>query len=358
MTAPPGGDGGPLVSVLMPNMNNEAVLDDVLSKLVENTTYPRWELIVADDGSTDDSIAILRRWERSGRIPSFTLLEREHAGIIPTLNAALDAVQGEMIVRIDGDTTIETPGWLERMLAFHALDARIGLSVGRVIFDSGHVHTFGMNVVGPEGLHERGTRVVEPVGRRTVNGELARPLERDSTEGDEPAEVDAALGCWTMFPTELARELGGWDMGYNPVWYEDIDFAFAVRAVAGLKVFYLPDVRIVHHTGRRAPRLETSKAKLALLKANRAAGRFVPDSVRRGVARRAGIGEADPKKLTLLESHRAHWRGKWGFDPVNPDVEAIRSRYAGTEVLWAEDEQRRRAGQEILARHRAQVVAP
>jgi glycosyltransferase involved in cell wall biosynthesis len=356
MTASIGSGGGPTVSVLMPNMNNAVVLDEVLEKLVEHTTYPSWELIVSDDGSTDESLDILRRWERSGRIPAFTLLAREHAGIIPTLNAALDAVGGEMIVRIDGDTTVETPGWLERMLAFHALDPSIGLSVGRVIFDSGHVHTFGMNVTGPEGLHERGTQVVEPIGERTVNGELSRPLEQDSTDGDEPAEVDAALGCWTMFSTELARELGGWDMGYNPVWYEDIDFAFAVRAVAGKKNFYLPDVRIVHHTGRRDPRLETSKAKLALLKANRAAGRFVPETLRGAVAKRAGIGEADPKKLALLESHRAHWQRKWGFDPVNPDVDAIRGRYAGTEVLWAEDPARRRAGEEILDRHRAQAA--
>ena len=298
---------------------------------------------------TDDSVAILRRWRDSGRFRDFTLIERENAGIVEALNLGLQAVGGDTIVRVDGDATVESPGWLEKMLEFHALSDRIGVSVAKVIFDSGLVHTYGINVVGPEGIHDRGTRVTEPAGRRTLDGELERPTEDESEGGDGVAEVDAALGCWTMFSTDLARELGGWDPGYAPVWFEDIDFSFAAR-VHGAKVFYLPAVRVIHRIGMRDPRIAQSRAKLALIRANRRFGQLAPARLRAAVADRAGLGDRDPGKRALIESHHAHWRAKWGFDPINPDVDAILERYRGTEVCWAGDPELRAAGEEIVAR--------
>lgn len=345
----------PLVSVLLPNMNNATVLDDVLDKLAENTTYPNVELIVADDGSVDDSIQILRRWRDSGRFERFLLLEREHGGIIPTLNAALGEVRGEMIVRIDGDTTVETPGWLERMLEFHLSDERIGVTVAKVILDDGRIHTFGVNVVGLDGLHDRGTHPRERPGRRTLNGPVDRPREEATLDGDRPAEVDAALGCWTMFSTDLAQELGGFDLAYNPVWIEDVDFAFAARARAGKKVFFLPDVRVIHHVGGRTQRLDASPAKRLVRRAGLRYGRVLPDALRFRLMRLARTGQQDPRKLAVLQRHYAHWRDKWGFDPMNPDIDSMRARYAGTEVWWAYDDDRRRAGEEIIDRHLAKA---
>jgi GT2 family glycosyltransferase len=345
-----GRDGaGPLVSLLVPNMNNGPVLDLFFERLAENTTYARFEVVFADDGSSDASVAIARRWRDSGRFDSFTLLEREHAGIVHTLNAALDAAAGELIVRLDGDATVETRGWLERMLAFAALDERVGVTVPKVIFDSGLVHTYGINVVCPEGMYDRGTRMVEEPGRR-IGLDLERPTEAQATERglDVAAEVDAALGCWTMFPAELAREIGGWDPAYSPVWMEDIDFAFAART-RGRKVFFQPDVRVIHRVGMRDPRGETSRTKLALIRANRRFGRAVPQRVKDAVAGRAGLGERDPAKHSLMNRHLAYWREKWGFDPVNPDLDAIRARYAGTEVCWRFDPDLRAAGERIAA---------
>jgi GT2 family glycosyltransferase len=347
------GDGeGPRVSLLLPNKDNGPVLDLFFQRLAENTTYPNVEVVAIDDGSTDDSVAIMRRWRDSGRFRDFTLIERENAGIVETLNLGLEAVSGDVIVRVDGDATVETPGWLERMLSFHRLSDRIGVSVAKVIFDSGRVHTYGINVVGPEGIHDRGTRVVEPAGRRTVGAELERPTEEESEGGDRAAEVDAALGCWTMFSTDLARELGGWDPGYAPVWFEDIDFSFAAR-VHGAKVFFLPSVRVIHRIGMRDPRIRQSRAKLALIRANRRFGQLAPARLRAAVAERAGLGDRDPAKHALLESHHAHWRAKWGFDPINPDVDAILERYRGTEVCWAFDPEMRSAGEEIVERYAA-----
>jgi GT2 family glycosyltransferase len=339
----------PRVSLLLPNYNNGPVLDTHLEKLHQHTTYPDFELIAADDGSSDDSLAVLRRWRDSGRFANFTLLECERRGIIVTLDEILRHATGEVMVKIDGDATVQTPGWVEKMLAFMRSDERVGIVQAKIVFDSGRVHSYGVNVVCPEGFHDRGCSITEPIGRRKALGRIERPMEEDSEGGDRVAEVDAALSCWTMMRADLVRELGGWDPAYYPVWYEDIDFAFAART-RGRKVFFFPDVRVIHHIAKRAPRVGQSAWKTALFAANRRFGHLVPQRLKDIVSETTPLGDRDPAKLQIIERHRAHWREKWGFDPVNPDVDYILERYRGTEVCWAYDPELKAAGEEIAAR--------
>lgn len=282
------------VSLIVPNKNNEPVLDLFLERLRDNTlkgTVPlgsEFELIVVDDGSTDRSREILRRWRDSGAFPSFRLIERESSGIIATLNAALAEATGEIVVRLDGDATIETPGWLERMLSFYRSDDRIGVVVGKIVFDSGHVHSYGMHIVGPEGVHDRGTTITEPVGSRTLDIAVQRPLASPADEGNRIAEIDGAIGCCTMFSRELAERIGGFDHRYDPVGFEDFDFALGARRL-DRKVFFFPEVEVVHRLTLRNPRTDSSRAEWMLAAAEAGRG-AVPTACaqRRGACCQAG----------------------------------------------------------------------
>jgi GT2 family glycosyltransferase len=343
-----------LVSLVVPNMNNGPALDVFFRTLERNTTYPDVEVIVVDDGSTDSSLDVLRRWRESGRFPDFTLVEREHSGIIDTLNEALRHVRGELIVRMDGDATVETPGWLERMIRLHDADPAVGVVAGRVVLDSGLVHAYGVNCICPEGFHDRPTRITEPVGHRTMHGNVERPPEEEAPAGDAPVEVDGAIGCLQLFSTELAHDIGGWDEGFAPVWFEDVDFTLEARR-RERKVFLLPEVRVLHRVGLRNPRTtDARRTELALLKLNRAVGRFVPQFVKDRVSAAARLEpELDPEKMALVRRHYAYWREKWGFDMLNPDMEDVRRRYEGTELWWAYDGERREHGRRIAAAYRA-----
>jgi GT2 family glycosyltransferase len=343
-----------LVSLVVPNMNNGPALDVFFRRLERNTTYPDVEIVVVDDGSTDSSLDVLRRWRDSRRFPEFTLVEREHSGIIDTLNEALRHVRGELIVRMDGDATVETPGWLERMIALHDTDPAVGVVAGRVVLDSGLVHAYGVNCVCPEGFHDRPTRITEPVGQRTMHGNVERPAEAEAPAGDGPVEVDGAIGCLQLFSTELAHDIGGWDEGFAPVWFEDVDFTLEARR-RERKVFLLPEVRVLHRVGLRNPRTTNARrTELALLKLNRAIGRFVPQFVKDRVSTAARLEpELDPEKMALVRRHYAYWHEKWGFDMLNPDMDDVRRRYEGTELWWAYDDERREHGRRIAAAYRA-----
>jgi hypothetical protein len=209
-----------------------------------------------------------------------------------------------------------------------------------------------MNIASPAGIYSRGTVLKEPVGERTLDIAVDYPLERDAEGGEDVAEVDGVIGCCMMFDRALWGEIGGFDARYDPAGFEDFDFALGARA-AGRKVFYLPDVRVLHRISMRNPREATSRRVMALYRLRRGVGRFVPERLRDAAAARAGLGDYDPERIAMLRGHYAAWREKWGFDALNPDMDAVLARWGGSEVCWAYDDELRRAGEEIAAAHRA-----
>jgi GT2 family glycosyltransferase len=338
----------PSVTLLLPNRNNEGVLDLTLERLVEHTTYPDFELVVVDDGSTDGSRALLGRWRDSRRFRAFTLIEREHGGVVEALNAGLAVASGELIVQLDGDATVETPGWLERMVQFHQSDERIGVVTPLVTFETGAIHAAGVNIVCEAGLHDRGTTPSEPAGQRTVHTRVTR-LSPESAGAlvTEPAEVDSSLGVQMLYSREMAGEIGGYDPGFSPVWFDDLDLALSARRL-GLKVFFIPGVHVIHRPNLRGDRTARSAVQRTRKRIRSAAARAVPDRVRskvRSVEQRNTTYR--PHELRRVRHHYAYWRRKWGFDLLNPDLDEVLKRYGDTEVCWSYDPARRGAGEEI-----------
>ena len=104
----------PAISILMPCYNAAATLEVSLQSIA-GQTLTDFEVIAVDDGSTDDTPAILDNWSRQD--PRFKLIELPHEGIIPALNAGLAACQSEFVARMDADDRMH-PTRLEKQTAF------------------------------------------------------------------------------------------------------------------------------------------------------------------------------------------------------------------------------------------------
>ena len=336
----------------MPNRDNAPLLDMVLDRLAAHTEYPDFELIVVDDGSTDASREILRRWRDAGRFAELRLIEREHSGVVETLNAGLAAATGELVVQLDADASIETPGWLSSMVAFFCSDRRIGAVTAKVVFDWGEVHACGMSVLGPEGLHDRGTEITEAVGRRTYHHRTVRRREEDCPACDRIAEVDGGIGCCMMYRRDVALAVGGYDPGFAPVWFDDLDLTIALRR-RGLKVFFFPTVRVVHHLGARPAGEEVPARRRVAAVARKRLRVMLPPRLRHQlyhrITHRLDLDLPPPEQWERLTHHYAYWREKWGFDMLNPDMEALAERWGDTEICWRTNPGMLDAGERIVA---------
>ena len=340
----------PRVTLLLPNRDNAPVLDLVLDRLATNSRYENLEMLVVDDGSTDGSVELLRRWRESGRFPEFRLIEREHGGVVEALNTGLAAATGELIVQLDGDASIETPGWVEKMVAFFETDERVGVVTAKIVFDWGEIHTCGVDMIGPTGFHDRGVAITEPEGRRFYHQRVVRCAEDDCATCDAIAEVDGGIGCCMMYRRDVALEVGGYDPEWGPVWFDDLDLTMCIRR-HGLKVFYLPDVRVIHHVGRRVD--DDPVLQRARLKLRRRIGATLPPTVRRRISQGLNFDLPPPHVWERLQHHYAYWHEKWGFDILNPDMDAVLERWGGTEVCWRYDRELREAGERIAATYEA-----
>jgi Glycosyl transferase family 2 len=156
----------PLVSVLMSNYNYAQFIGDAIESVLEQS-YSYIELVVCDDGSTDDSVRIIRRYaDRDRRV---TLVSKANGGMASALNAAYSRSQGSIICFLDSDDLF-APGKLDVVLAAWATSSNAGMlchPLVRIVNGEtrhGLVPEFGRLERGwiAHSVHSRGGRWVSP----------------------------------------------------------------------------------------------------------------------------------------------------------------------------------------------------
>jgi glycosyltransferase involved in cell wall biosynthesis len=91
----------PLVTVVIPAYNTEAYIQEAIAS-IQRQTIPDWELIVVDDGSTDQTVAAATQAAGGDERIRIIRLERNR-GISVAANTGFDAARGEFIARLDSD---------------------------------------------------------------------------------------------------------------------------------------------------------------------------------------------------------------------------------------------------------------
>jgi poly-beta-1,6 N-acetyl-D-glucosamine synthase len=119
----------PLVSILVPAYNEGAVIQGSLRSLIA-LDYPRYEIIVIDDGSRDDTCAKARAFEGRHGNAEIRVIRKQNAGKANALNTGIAAARGEFVLCMDGDSALH-PDTLRRAVR-HLADPRVGAVAGSV----------------------------------------------------------------------------------------------------------------------------------------------------------------------------------------------------------------------------------
>jgi peptidoglycan/xylan/chitin deacetylase (PgdA/CDA1 family)/spore germination protein YaaH/GT2 family glycosyltransferase len=198
----------PSVSVIIPAFNEERVIVASIARVLASD-YPALELIVADDGSSDATSAVVVH--AFGGDPRVTLLTLENGGKAAALNRALRSASGEVVIALDADTQFEET--TIRRLARWFADPRIGAVAGDA---------------------RVGNRVNLVTRWQAVEYISAQNLERRALAGfDAMTVVPGAVGAWRRTALEM---VGGYP---EDTLAEDQDLTIAIQR-AGWRVTYDP----------------------------------------------------------------------------------------------------------------------
>jgi glycosyltransferase involved in cell wall biosynthesis len=122
----------PLVSIVTPSYNQAAYLEDTIRSVLEQD-YEPIEYVVVDDGSTDGSVEIVRRYE--GRLTA--AIRQENAGQVAALNRGFARTGGAYMGYLNSDDTL-LPGAVARMVAELEADPQLLLVYGDALYTDEH----------------------------------------------------------------------------------------------------------------------------------------------------------------------------------------------------------------------------
>ena len=91
------------ISIIIPIYNNEKYIEKCIDSVI-NQTYQNWELILVDDGSTDNSLSLCERYKKDIRVK---IIHQENSGVSVARNNGIKETTGKYITFIDSDDFVD-----------------------------------------------------------------------------------------------------------------------------------------------------------------------------------------------------------------------------------------------------------
>ena len=218
----------PRASIVIPVFNQFAHTLACLRAIAAHPPQTAFEVIVVDDGSSDETGAALRQ------VAGLHYHRRaENGGFIAACNDGASLALGEYLVFLNNDT-VPQPGWLDVLV--DTFDAHPGTGVvgAQLLYPDGRLQEAG-GIVRQDGSAEK-------LGRHRAAHEPAFAFVR---------RVDYCSGAALAIPNPLFHALGGFDTHFAPAFYEDTDLCMKVQE-RGMQVLVQPGARVVHVEGATA----------------------------------------------------------------------------------------------------------
>ena len=215
------------ISVVVSTRDRAANLGDLFAAMTHQklTETISWELLVVDNGSSDNTAAVVQATVERGVLPIRYLFE-PRKGKSDGLNTGIEAATGAVIAFTDDDT-VPQPDWLERLWR-HFLTHPDETCVGGMVELYNPAHA--------------------PVSIRISRQRLVITLD-DFNLANIPV-----IGCNMAVTAQLVRSIGNFYIDLGPGRpagvAEDLDFLYRVER-AGC-ITYEPEIRVLHHQGRRS----------------------------------------------------------------------------------------------------------
>ena len=211
----------PRVTVLIPVFNEFATTVECLVALSRARTALAFDVVIADDASTDPAMATLA-------VPGVALIRQPaNAGFLRNCNAAFAACRGDYVLILNNDTQLQR-GAIDRLAA--ALDADTGIAAA------------GPKLIYPNGRLQEAGCALTATGESVMVGLGENPADPGYNFARDVAYCSGAA----LLVRRAAVDGPLFDEAYAPAYCEDADLCLRVIA-AGHRVRYVPEAVVVHH---------------------------------------------------------------------------------------------------------------
>ena len=231
-------------AIVILNWNGRSMLERFLPSVVANSGDA--QLVVADNGSTDDSVAFMK--ERYPQV-RLILLDRNY-GFAEGYNKALAQVDADYYVLLNSDVEC-TPQWIEPVVEMMEDDPQIAVAQPKLLmYDQRDTFEYAGGAGG----------FIDKYGYPFCRGRLFTTLEKDHGQYDNSCDIFWATGACMFVRANVWNELRGLDGDFF-AHMEEIDFCWRTH-LAGYRVCYCPQSTVFHVGGGTLPKSSPFKTEL------------------------------------------------------------------------------------------------
>jgi GT2 family glycosyltransferase len=224
----------PMVSIVMPVYNQIKFTLESLLSIVNHTKDIPFELIIVDDGSTDETPDIMASIDNI-----LYIRNPENLGFLRTCTHGAEKARGKYILFLNNDVQV-TESWLAELV--------------KPFEEFNNVGAVGPKVIYPDGrLQEAGVLI----NRDCSSHMIGLTDDPDLPRYNYIREVDYCSGVCFIIETKVFREIGGFDDNLAPAYCEDLEICLRLRH-RGLRIIYNPKSVIVHFLSATSDRLDKS----------------------------------------------------------------------------------------------------
>lgn len=233
------------LSIAIVSFNTRSLLLDCLQSVFESTLTTRFEVIVVDNNSNDNTVEAVRVEFPTVRI----IINQENRGFAKGVNQALAISAGRYLLMLNSDTRVQKPA-LDRMAACLDGEPKIGAVGCKQWTGDGQLYQccFQFPSIRDHLIHASLFRKVAPAWQEAL-------AARQAIDCTKSQDVDWINGACLMVRTDLMKSCGGLDEGYF-MYFEDVDLCRALHH-RGYRIRHLADAHIVHLLGKSGERDRT-----------------------------------------------------------------------------------------------------
>jgi len=221
----------PSVAVVILNWNGKSFLEKFLPSVC-GSTYPNLQIVLADNASTDDSVAFVKE-----HYPQIGIVRNpRNDGFAGGYNDALQHVQADIYVLLNQDVEVE-PGWIEPVVNLMQQDPKIAACQPKL---RAYAQRDEFEYAGAAGGW------MDILGYTFCRGRILYTTEKDKGQYDDVQDIFWATGAALFIRSHCFHEVGGFDRSFF-AHMEEVDMCWRLQR-AGYRICYCPD-SVVYHVG-------------------------------------------------------------------------------------------------------------